>query len=1392
MNREPSGRRRLNEVAGFQQPFIRRFGGGAKVPWGRHVLIIVALLGWCSGGMALQAKQSDLADPELTIPLCRKPPVVDGRLAPDEWTYAAAVSLLEWGPLRQEQPVFYVFRDEANLYVAMESIDAASNVLVARCSEHDSLRICGDDCVELMIAPGAGEELNRFDFPVYYYVLNCLGTIWDCKFIPLSAESHNSWESGIQCAHEIDGTYWSCEMRIPLGSIRKELPRDGTVWRMNFDRTYYGYNYCAWKTGALNDARVGGNVTFDSTAPAVRLIGTDALTGGKLNVTMELANGTDREHQVTLSLQCSGQRGPDEPSVPIGNDVKHVRIKPGELAEVSLGAGQELLKSNRLALRATDAAGKTLLSFERNVVLPVPRYVKRRAPKVPLVYVFPRFLPSLERLAVVVDYTAWAKKTGPGIGTPKAEIRVWRKGEKSGTPVLQGVLTEFRAHRGVWRAATHDLPEGQYVVKVQVVTAQGEVLVDYDDWFEKRIFDWMRQPRGVGEEVPSLYEPLVVEGREIRPWGRRYRLDASGLPECIVSQNKDLLSRPAQLLAEINGRPATVTPTAPFTVLDAKAAKVEGRSTLDASGLTIHLEAMIEYDGFLRYRLTYGPGQRPVRVDRLRVKVPLAARYARFYSAAGDTQGVTVLGDVLPEKPGRVFDSLNTTRAVCCSPTFATLFWVGDYETCFCYAADSDKGWLIRDDAPAVEAIREGEDLVLWLNLVDRPWEATSPRTLEFAFQAGPTKALPQGWRGIQCEGDPDDAPLTFSLVPGAGGGYTLAGGTHCIHPGTSPQQRQNSKERIERALAGGKRAVGGYHYWGTVPKGLPEARVFRSEWGIDKETWDAATKPVEWHWKNRFFGDDKDLCVLLYVQPVPSYVDFLAYAYDEALKATALCGFYDDTGYPKAVYDEELELGFMREDGRKVYSSGLWIYRERWKRAAYVNHQHRRPNYLWDSQHVHAHYMPAYGFIGIWAPCEHGYYNPFKDRDNLGFYRSMERYVACNPARQFGQMAMIGMSSPQPEARFLVRDTRNMMMLALLNDQDVGSFGTRDLRTVCRLRHARNVFRPWENDVQFVGYWASAPWLKCSAAGILTSLYYRPAGALFVVGNVGDQLAEATIEPDWDRLKLNPATLAAVDAESGEPMALEAGASRRGFQLTVPAHDLRLVVVGPTGAYPVERLHLGAELPKPKIILKELSDPLAGPELAPAWQKGLHEGVSSAGILDGRLCVQGNTYGYAHVRRALGVDNVTVQCLVMRGPTGGMDAWGASLFLYWPNGQYVQATPGTGQGNFLYVVSGAGQRYGSPVNKKSPAGWFPYCANWVKISLTPEWIVCYGSADGKTWSEDWQLKRDAAHAGAPQYVILGNGSPGKQPLLKNVHPQHFSPSSASMAFFSDLVVGHP
>ncbi|MCM8757273.1 MAG: carbohydrate-binding family 9-like protein [Candidatus Omnitrophica bacterium] len=266
---------------------------------GKHCLMVGILVIGASFGFTAN-------DPFLVIPSCRKTPVIDGKLTEGEWQFATALTLVETvgsRNVRLEQPVFYVCRDKENIYIAMDSLASNTNTIVASCVMRDHLSIIGDDCLEIMLAPGSGKDIEQFDFPVFYFAINALGTLWDCKFIPNSAETHNSWESGAEIANSVDGTRWICEVRIPFSSMVKTAPEDGTRWRMNLCRTYSGYHWAALNgSGGLNDARVGCDILFDSQAPALRIVNPHPLLDSRLQLKLEIANLTTSPQEVWTML----------------------------------------------------------------------------------------------------------------------------------------------------------------------------------------------------------------------------------------------------------------------------------------------------------------------------------------------------------------------------------------------------------------------------------------------------------------------------------------------------------------------------------------------------------------------------------------------------------------------------------------------------------------------------------------------------------------------------------------------------------------------------------------------------------------------------------------------------------------------------------------------------------------------------------------------------------------------------------------------------------------------------------------------------------------------------------------------------------------------------------
>jgi hypothetical protein len=521
--------------------------------------------------------------------------------------------------------------------------------------------------------------------------------------------------------------------------------------------------------------------------------------------------------------------------------------------------------------------------------------------------------------------------------------------------------------------------------------------------------------------------------------------------------------------------------------------------------------------------------------------------------------------------------------------------------------------------------------------------------------------------------------------------------------------------------------------------------------------------------------------------EPRYSYSDTFTQAYNDSLACTELYGFYDDTGYPMAVFDEELGLGFVREDGKKVYSSGQWIYRKHWKESAYVNALHDRLDLSGDSQHVHAHFMPAYGFIGCWAPCESGFYNPFPEKDNYEFYGSLERYAAINPAKQFGQVPIVGMATAKWEEAGMDSDTRSMMMLAALHDQDVGGFGLRNMRTVCRLRAARNIFKQWEDDVKFTGYWENAGVVKANSDDIKISMYSRKGSTLFMIGNIAKTPLDALITPDWKKLGISETNLRAVNTETLQNVVIDKGT----FRVKAGSHGILYVLAGDLKGYELPEIQTWDKLPKPDVSLNPLSDALKGPALSSKWEKILHEGKSGAGFLNNRLYIQGNHYGYAMIREKLnGEDNISAQCVIARSPSGGNDSSAGSLFLFWKDGgAYLQAGISLSEKKFSYIVNGR-RIPSSEISSKSTYGWYPYLESAVKIKLTPDNIEFYGSADGKTWSKAVTVKRSSEFSGAPEYLALGNGHRGEKPYLANTLAKYFNSNAPSTTFFTNVIAG--
>jgi len=181
---------------------------------------------------------------------------IDGRLLEADWRWAARTEPfvdIEGG--RRQPPrlatAARMLWDDHYFYIGAEMEEPHVN---GRLTQRDSV-IFQDNDFEVFIDPDG--DRNEY----YELEINALNTVWDL-FLPRpysdGGKAVNEWDiSGLKTAVSIDGTLndprdadrgWTVEIAIPWRALgpyahRPAPPRDGDVWRVNFSRVEWQFEF---------------------------------------------------------------------------------------------------------------------------------------------------------------------------------------------------------------------------------------------------------------------------------------------------------------------------------------------------------------------------------------------------------------------------------------------------------------------------------------------------------------------------------------------------------------------------------------------------------------------------------------------------------------------------------------------------------------------------------------------------------------------------------------------------------------------------------------------------------------------------------------------------------------------------------------------------------------------------------------------------------------------------------------------------------------------------------------------------------------------------------------------------------------------------------------------
>ena len=333
------------------------------------------------------------------------------------------------------------------------------------------------------------------------------------------------------------------------------------------------------------------------------------------------------------------------------------------------------------------------------------------------------------------------------------------------------------------------LPFGRYPVTLRARDAAGAVLKEESREYVRARPAWLENTLGEERTVPPPWTPIAVDGPKLRVIGRELELGANGLPARITTLDQPLLAAPATVrvtaaagVAELTGAGPRFTETAPD--------RVAWQAALAGGGVAADLAAWLEFDGLLYVALTLKPAAGDeAKLDALTVDVPLRPERATqlLANGGGNNFRAAWLAKFLPAGAGRVWHSSEQPYPAFVRALGVTNFmphlWLGGDDAGLYVGAENDQGWTVDGPQPAQEIRREGDAVVLRLNIIREPTTLPAAgRRCHFVLLPTPAKPEPPDWRqqmlggvnfgscdtfgGFDLKTDPAD--------PGQGDGFLL------------------------------------------------------------------------------------------------------------------------------------------------------------------------------------------------------------------------------------------------------------------------------------------------------------------------------------------------------------------------------------------------------------------------------------------------------------------------------------------------------------------------------------------------------------------------------------------------------------------------------------------
>ena len=615
------------------------------------------------------------------ITIGERTPKHDGRIEDFEYAFDSTGLAASEESISVERSRYALSYDRTNLYVAVLSrLDSPKR------SAGPSGR------VELLLCPGqATKRMRRF------------------VFTPVGGLAGRRDSDAVRVQNTVTKATWLLEAAIPFAALGHDGAPTGQKWRMNLVRDHTSTKETvslAPVIGPVDDRSHFVTLAFRAESPSIRI-----------------ANWRDKARKrcgSDVSVQRAGSRSDLRLDI-VSNTTEKYGLKSRSYPLFSQG-------------KPTPYRSPAWRTGLRDFSLNETRIVEVLDGSETPLYVRESTYESRTPLKVFFLYTQDKKRLFVS-ALRRADGKIQARFlEPNGTCAFRAsrTLPVDASYLNATFALDFDvLVPGYYTVKIDHVAPDGVVTETWEQDYRVPAADAPDLRPYVDEEadhVPAPWTPVEVDtASRVSTWGRTYDFARGFMFSSLVSQGTEILAAPATL--RLNGK--TLSPAAPVEVGKRSVSDMlaEWSKTAKLSRLNVDSRISVHFDGYCEIAMTLVPTAATPEVATLSLDIPLRGEVATLVR---DNK----LSRLVKGKSGAVGEYWYQDL------TGRPFLWVGNEWVGLNWLAPSLDGWHNKRNSRRVELIRQGDRVILRLNLVDAPTELDAPRTIRFGFTLTPSRPL--------------------------------------------------------------------------------------------------------------------------------------------------------------------------------------------------------------------------------------------------------------------------------------------------------------------------------------------------------------------------------------------------------------------------------------------------------------------------------------------------------------------------------------------------------------------------------------------------------------------------------------------------------------------------